>query len=612
MSLYSKHSLMGGPEDFFAMEKTSAFKLSKEDTKWSAELHSWLKEEHPYLAQYSVNIVFKNTDSDRGYGVGSATVSKGFVSSRGKDGRPEMVPVGSSIHVPFVVRDYKPSPVKTFSDGKRYQVLNERNVAATMSGPSGAYKRVPKGEHDSPSGDSFFTPPDRAWEEYSGKRTTPVVKISSVMATPEERAHARKYGRWIKEAAVGERHVGSVVERTGTHFIVHDVFEKEGSLDYQRVQLTYPEAAQQGLSFRNGTFKSFLHRDSEVALTKESAISMGVPSRLTESGSCYVYDSGGQPLTGFLVTDVRELDGSNYPGSLLMTKQGFALGSDFYGGQLGILPEVNDVHTTGGLATFIHKQAATVPLYIDSWEEDIAGQSFTGRDMLGRSIVGRFGDVKNPVEITQGEYLFPKTASCLPLGNAVRVMREEDAKQVVNETICKEARIVYDGSTYYIPEHDYMDEGKARAYLAAYGASPTDTEVILKTAQVHGSAKFYPTPFEKTASIECSTERVLPWVNAEVLDTIIAGTKLIKEAGLADDQMTVDTILDLQFVTPENIRLFTDQMESYTDTISNLCQLSLGADLGANVDGDIAMRAADYLDRVVAQLNQQKPFTETA
>jgi len=613
MSLYTKNTQIGGPDDIFDMEKLAGKKLPKEEGKWAAELHSWLKEEYPYLDRYSINVTFKNIDSDRGYAVGSGTVARGFMGSAKKDGTRTVVPVGPVVHIPVVVQNFKPVVTKTFSDGKRYRVLTERNVNAAMSGPAGAYRSVPSSSHDSASGDSFYTPPDRAEEGYSGDRASVTTKVASVVATEEERAHARGYGHWITEELDKPVYAGSVVERTGSKYVVHDVFEKQGELQYQKVELTYPEAVAQDLAFREGRFKTLRHRGSSVELTKEAALGLESPKQLTESGSCYVYGQDGTPVEGVLVSEVRELDGSAYPGSLLMTKEGFAMGPEFYGGPLGITPDVNDVHTTGGLATFLYKNAATAPIHIDTWEEDIGGSGFTGRDMLGREVVGRFADVKNPVEFNTREYLIPKTASCVPLGKAFKPLGESEAKAVVGETIKKEARLVFDGSSYYIPGHDYMNEGQIRAHLAAYGAGPVETEVLLKTAHVHGTVAFYPTPFDAPDPeiTSVSHDRLLPWVNAEVVDTIIAGTRLIKESGLVEDKMTVDNILDLQFVTPDNIRLFTDQIDGYNDTISSLCQLSLGSNLGAEVDGDVAMRAADYMDRVVHQLGQQKPYTET-
>lgn len=604
MTLYGHGKLVGGPHDIF-MEKTAKMELPKEIGKWGAALHSWLKEEYPYLDRYAINITFKSVDEDRGYGVGSATVARGFSPSRTKDGKTSMVPVGPYIHIPFVVDSFKPMEVKAFSDGKRYRVLNERNVAASMSGPDGAYKKVQKQTQDSASGENFFSPPDRAWEESNGTRTSPVMKIGSIQPTESERETSRKFGRWLQDPEPSETHVGSVVERTGTNFIVHDVFEKNGSLSYQRVELTYPEAASQGLEFRRGTYKALVHRDSEFEITKSAAAKLEEPVLLKEGGGCYVYKKDGTPVTGVLVTEVTELDGSRYPGSLLMTKEGFAIGHEFYGGPTGITPEINDVHSAGGMYTFIRKNAAIAPIYVDSWE----GDSFKGRDMLGRSFIGCFGDVKNPVEIREGEYLFPKHAACVPLGEAIPVLA--NPRSVVEETIAKESRVSYDGQRFFMADtEEYMDEGKTRAYLAAYGADPTDAEVVIKTAKTHGMARFYPVPFEKKAAIK-TTERVLDWVDEEVISTMAKGVRMIKEAGLADDSATVDNILDLQFVTPDNIRMFTDQIEQYNDTVSNLCQLSLGSQLGANVDGSVAIRAAEYLDKVVHQLGQQRPFTET-
>lgn len=78
---------------------------------------------------------------------------------------------------------------------------------------------------------------------------------------------------------------------------------------------------------------------------------------------------------------------------------------------------------------------------------------------------------------------------------------------------------------------------------------------------------------------------------------------LIKEAAVLPDVQTVDTVLGLNFINAENIRMFASQVPYMEKALSMVCELILAARLGlSEVPENAAARAARGIDDVIQGL----------
>jgi len=78
---------------------------------------------------------------------------------------------------------------------------------------------------------------------------------------------------------------------------------------------------------------------------------------------------------------------------------------------------------------------------------------------------------------------------------------------------------------------------------------------------------------------------------------------LVKEASILPDIQTVDSVLSLGFINPENIRTFVGKLPYLDRALNTLCELTLLSRLGLNeVSEFAASRACRSLDEVIQGL----------
>ena len=123
-----------------------------------------------------------------------------------------------------------------------------------------------------------------------------------------------------------------------------------------------------------------------------------------------------------------------------------------------------------------------------------------------------------------------------------------------------------------------MPEYGVKFVLASLGVSPKNMEGIFKTAQVRGRAEIHGLARTPLLSEKIANKRPLAERMAKVASML--KTNMIKEASFIENNQTVDTLLSLNFVNPENLSKFIGYLPQFKTTISNLAGCLLGSRLG--------------------------------
>lgn len=156
-----------------------------------------------------------------------------------------------------------------------------------------------------------------------------------------------------------------------------------------------------------------------------------------------------------------------------------------------------------------------------------------------------------------------------------------------------------------------LTSAQAQFLLASMGASVEKVAAIIKKAErsrstiVHNLSR----PLTKQEKIANAVPR------AKQLMKIARGLKvnLIKEASFVENSQTVDTLLSLNFVNPENVSKFVGKLPQLKSAISSLASLMIASRLGMKEIPEQAASTAMYrLIDVVNGLEALRASQETA
>lgn len=273
------------------------------------------------------------------------------------------------------------------------------------------------------------------------------------------------------------------------------------------------------------------------------------------------------------------------------------------------------------------KCLATVPVTIKSISEDGMGKLITVVDMHGVTLRLKFCRDKYerivpPLE-DGGSYVMPEGFNWYPM---------EGFKEISNSPVDYAVKIAYQlsGNSITIQSNGYgeygvkglnkyaeecgWDPSQLKGYqlkflLGSLGSTNEKTAQFIKKANqsvkadVHG-LKSVPTKREKVSA-------AIP--QAQKLFKVASGLKcnLIKEASFMDNSQTIDTLLSLNFINPENITKFVGKLSQLKSTISSLASLIIASRLGMReIPEEAASTAMHRLMDVVSGLEALRSAQE--
>lgn len=386
------------------------------------------------------------------------------------------------------------------------------------------------------------------------------------------------------------------------------------------------------------------HDEREPLILEEYSTN---PTILKQSGSVIVATHDGAFKTGRLFADVRDFD-SNPTGSQVFTdKECFGYQGQFAGEFVGPAPRMgNDAPHAQDWALFAHADddghvVATCPFQVHSYHTQGSEAFLQVSTMEGEYVtlivtegIGKIFNVGGAAVLALGQhaglsYKIPATYTYISLGKLKQFVEEPlFMERAVKGLIAGKLGMNSDYATsgvdederpylvvVYYPDGTFGVQGRpldgitgkwkelqlspkdALFRLVVLGLSVEGAKRVLASAKMRtrvtvGNLKYVDDLRAKTADIVLARREI-----EKVCSNLCRDLK--KEAERIADPMSVDTLLSLNFITPETLQVFVDALPQMKEVESHLAQLLVIARLGVkDVPEEVVSRALKGLNEV--------------
>jgi hypothetical protein len=257
-----------------------------------------------------------------------------------------------------------------------------------------------------------------------------------------------------------------------------------------------------------------------------------------------------------------------------------------------------------------------VPVSIKGEQETPEGAAFIAETVLGEHCeIVKVPGLKEVQPIGEGRYGIPEDCGFMPLENTTELASTPDEfLKTAEAKMLKTAVRIFTDGTLYAFEGEAVDKIASvmptqflnlddAVFLSAILGQDPD---LIKTAftgmrkkgqyELWFQAKPVHTFREKYAQAHASAVKMLrsmPNLRAD----------LVKEASPLEDPVSVDKILSMGFLNPENISIFASYVPEIESVIKKLSELLMASRLGlTSIDPGAIQRSLVHLDKVVAGL----------
>jgi len=531
--------------------KTAAIKVGKNPSEWPTEIIEMLHEQHPYLADSNIKISMKKSDEENGAGLGSIVID-------------------DKAMIPLVIENNKVASLDMFYDGDQLFPMTRDRIEAVSRGTSIGKPVAPgKGEITDSSIVQSTHPP------YDGKYT------------------------FASDLAFSKKDFSDAISRS---FSYQGLVAELANPIWKEALAAYI-GAEKTASLKVENKPSLVKKASSVYTTPKHS---GVFEVVTEKG----------PMVGMYVSQLQKFAEHNGHSGLFIntaTGQYSKLTTEaFAAKEVNQLPQVK-LASLSGKGVFVvpgdkHGVTVTDPIEIkyqdgDHYEAvDEYGRKFTlykSAEFVNVEVAGRVvGIPDNAVFVPLSEQVKLASTNFMERGgNRLEISRLGDkyfAKTASEiETI---SGLPDDGS--------YLDE-MLLALRSHFNLSSVEGDLrkLANKAKLSLSWTEVPT-IEKIAnkSIELSLveKSALTKVASFFDEKALKMIKLSQEQG----KKTVDALLGLNFVGPENMQKFVDKIETISQARQAVGELLLASRLGLDIDQMPLKTAFQALDKIESELRQ--------
>ncbi|MBU1173512.1 MAG: hypothetical protein KKD44_28425, partial [Proteobacteria bacterium] len=312
--------------------------------------------------------------------------------------------------------------------------------------------------------------------------------------------------------------------------------------------------------------------------------------KLAETGKFHVFTPGGDAGEAY-VFDVITLHGQPTDEKMICSQKAgkYSLQEKVAGIPLnGASPEIA-TEAPGGYGVFlIGENKCTEPVEIVYSKMEGENPAYMAK-IAGVSIeLTAVPYVVEPVSAC-GKILIPSGAGFMKLGEATRYVDDvilcREMITLPEGVTRKEIRYDKVTDSYEIRgekiagfESDMLNSADAEFILGLYGHSPNYAYAKMAEARGKGLTDFY--ALRQIVPMEQMMRDVEEEAKKITDDTLSLRRDLTKEAMVMPDEGTVDSALSLNFITPQNLAVYLDQIPQLQNSLSTLCELLLASRWG--------------------------------
>lgn len=624
----------------------SKLALSDNPATYASELTAHLYKQHPYLGKYEVNLSIEGSDESKGYMYGLFTVSPASqVPPEETQRRMDMVsrPMDQppspeeTLRIPIIVDNKKAYSFDVFisPDGKFYPLSEERIASALFS--ASPYIVAPVGALRDAQGFSAarnFSPDMPTGASGTGPRFGPpnssVEKVGSVLNRVSGLVDTQQANELLEKVANSQWLTN--VFRSNPAFQLACVkvsqFKKEASAQepdtfdtavIQKAPGGYhvTSASAQGFKEKVAFISNVdaehlpLHIRQEVASTgyallsdnEEALDTVNLPTQLEKVASTGVYavlPNNGPAERAVVLKDVITFDGAKTKLAYIVG----ASGASFQGEVAGIrcgdvdLDSIQGSYPRGeGMLLFPKTAQVSEPITIKQSIRYEDGQTaYVANRSFGDNILIKTAAVRTPVKTSQSEYLIPQDSRFIPLsyGEGHRSDTASIASLTSQGDLMNKVAVISDGTNYEFSGRpvdslglDAVDYKTGLLVLSAMGDSPAGAKRKLAAAR---TGKKVEVVAKNALTVSAPGGNVVEPEVSELINSM--RVDLTKEASVLTGPDTVDSVLSLNFITPENIQGYIDSLPEFEQASSKLAELLVGVRLGLTDIPEAAVSSA--------------------
>jgi hypothetical protein len=615
----------------FIKEAAFASRVSEQPENWPMELNSELFKQLPFLSDYDVNVNLDRVDPGRGFAFGYADVAN-------KTERPEVehqemgIP---HIRIPLIVIERSVKPFSVFLDGEKVLPLTEERIRELLFNP--ATFDISTALPRDPSLVEATMPPQRSGIGMGGEykmasaqpllmAIAPTLRQSDVDAFIEKLAADPYLVAGFRHSGIQEVLV-EALENTKRASAEERMFAVAESIEPTVVSLTkLPGGEFLVKSAANTAFAPDKAAKGQVIPEAEAAEAIGPgnaqamqpgqtatmtadpvedveppePSKakvVEEYGQYKVEDALGNSLLGHVFPQTLAWDGLFTPQATALFTNGSAYAyQDTVAGELvGKGTNLPDDEPRGdGCFYFVEggDAIATQPLTIGSASAGPDGAArFMATDSFGNPLVlSQTEGLKEPMRIDGNEFAIPDSWKFMRLNNQTEVATAPETMSKVSavQAYENEVELFYNGG-YQLRGGCGLDK-LARDFR--FDLDPVGAEFMLGLLGVDGhTAKAKVAEARKKGCVKLAHLKTITLLGERfqeaekrasvfLRDVPDLRQDLIKEAASLEDENTVDKILALNFINPENLETFISYIPELEVTSERLAEMLLFSYIG--------------------------------
>lgn len=613
--------------------------LGDNPATYPSELIANLYKQHPYLGKYQVNISIEGQDASMGYmyGVFLVSMASDVPPEPGTKRMGEVVSQGSpspdpanSVRVPIIVESKKAFSFDVFiaPDG-RFLPLNEQRLSSVLFeaspfavAPQVAPSQAPSMGTSMPAGAQGGTKMASVFHHISKDDVKEFVDSISKQAALKNAYDANPVFRDSLHRLVAES-VEPVVEKTASADFTSALVSKvSGGFS---IKTSDHLEIGQSVVVTNKDAQSFLPVEVRQQVIKTGSALLGPDGNTGLADISYTEGLGEADTTGVysvmtktgkaqratVIKGVTRVDGSLSDSCIIVGDTGASYQEKVAGVRCG------DVDLSGiegqdpiGEGVFIFKTAGVVTEPVKVLHHIFDGDGTTIAYAHPLRGIGHFkvASVNKIVPVETNVQLIPEDYVFVPLEFGARY--SDDAysmdKIASRRAYINGVSVVSDGSEYsfrgsHIDENSLSDLSHSDALLVLSDLGDTPDGAYQKLA----SAKKGKTPLF-AASIPRKVKTASAEIDSNVIE-LVQGIRsdLVKEASVFTTSETVDTVLSLNFITPENVAGYVDAIPVLDEAGSKLAELLVGVRLGlSDVPESAVSSALTGMERAIRGLKK--------
>lgn len=623
-------------------EKVAAkFLLSENPSTYASELLAHLYKQHPYLGQYQVNLSIEGQDDSLGYMYGLFTVQ----TADDQGSSPTAAAPGQSqkpvLRIPVVVDSKKAHSFDVFiSPGGAFMPLSETRVAAALFEAS-PYGKAQVSEQKLVADDQMQDYRTDAGPGTEMGRAFYMSKMSSVLAKMAPHIDRDVAQAYLDKLAQDSSLISAV--KLNPQFadallsIDQASMQKTASTDGpdQDIDVAVYSKSPGGYDVLCGSYDGHIHHTKlsnaeaqELPLVLRQAVvdhglamvTSSEPQHLEEvektaslrhaedTGIYSVMNKTGSAQRAVVIREVMRLNGETSDSVLVIGPAGTSLQEKVAGVRCGDF-DVSAINGSAprGEGVFVTAKGVIEPVKIASVVTSrgdvtyLYEHPFYGMGQL------KLANVRYPVHISGNDYLFPKDAKFVPTNPGLGYIEDATTvdKVASRRDLINRVQVLSDGSQFSFrgaPMGDHkienVKEAQALLTLGLLGDSPVSAMDKLAKARKTGETTF-------VAARHYGKSDKVKKASAEPVDVSGIRVDLTKEAAALSGSDTVDSVLSLNFITPENIQGYIDCLPEYETAVRKLAELLIGVRLGlADVPESAVSSALQGMERAIIGLKK--------